>query len=446
VGVASEKRAPRRLLWAVVGAFVATVLLDVILYGRHGHGFVADDWEWLRNAHFDGPLAAGGWWQLRSRPGAWLSYFLTFGLVGDHPGVLYFILACLNGAVAAALVWTLTPRLGLARAAGIAAVWVLIPNHTALYLWDSTLNVQLAVLFTIIGLHLVAKRDDDRSVWIGVALLTASVLTYEITLGVAGVAIVLLYWRDGWRRITALLAPVVVAAAYSFLSTAHSLQQAALHSKDVLEAEFGTGLGVPDALGKVSIAVLLILAAMSIVRLVRADVRSQMLDDKLVVAGLVVIALGLLPALKSGSNLQALGDRIDAVASIGVAMMLVGIVAPVVRRVPTAAVGVGVLLLIAAFPVANKLSSSANWASDQVKEAAASPTLYVNPEKGSRDQITGAEGSWTVSAARELERGDQNAIACVPPRGPHNTPGDVSKYSLAECKHDAARQPIGTWR
>ncbi|HEY2814033.1 MAG TPA: hypothetical protein VGJ03_11265, partial [Acidimicrobiales bacterium] len=49
--VASEKRAPRRLLWAVAGAFVATVLLDVILYGRHGHGFVADDWEWLRNAH-----------------------------------------------------------------------------------------------------------------------------------------------------------------------------------------------------------------------------------------------------------------------------------------------------------------------------------------------------------------------------------------------------------
>jgi hypothetical protein len=148
--------------------------------------------------------------------------------------------------------------------------------------------------------------------------------------------------------------------------------------------------------------------------------------------------------LRTGSNLQGLGDRINAVASIGVAMVLVGIVAALAQVRPAVALAAGALLLVAAVPVANRQSSAAKWASTQVIVAAESPTLYVNPSKGSRDGITGAEGSWTVSAARELLRNNSNAIACVPPRGPHGSPGNDATYSLAQCGKDAPGGPPPT--
>jgi hypothetical protein len=82
--VVGVRRHPHWSLAALVG-------LLAVPYALLGVGWVLDDWFVLRNAHFDGPVAAAGREQWLARPGQGAVYALTFGLVGPHPLAIYAI-------------------------------------------------------------------------------------------------------------------------------------------------------------------------------------------------------------------------------------------------------------------------------------------------------------------------------------------------------------------
>src|SRR5262249_38464127 len=126
-----------------VSLLVALTAALAAPYALAGTNFVLDDWFALRNAMFDGAMSAGGHNQFLAGPGAWLTYGLTFGLIGNHPLPIYLLQTAVNAAVAVALFVAVRRFLPIVPAFAVAAVWVIVPNHTSLDNWASALNISI---------------------------------------------------------------------------------------------------------------------------------------------------------------------------------------------------------------------------------------------------------------------------------------------------------------
>ena len=154
---------------------LALALLVVVLavpYLLRGPKLFLDDWWVLRNRHFSGVLGAAGHQQAVSRPGAWLVFTGAFGLIGRHPVPLYVLQTALNAAIAASLFLVLRRFVTWGLATAVVVVRALLPNHSAMDHWASTLAIVVALLLLLVGAVLLIRAcDGDGHPWAAIALL-----------------------------------------------------------------------------------------------------------------------------------------------------------------------------------------------------------------------------------------------------------------------------------
>lgn len=283
--------------------YVLTVLAVIVAlpYAVLGVGFVLDDWLALGNAHFDGALGAAGRDAWLNRPGQGAVWALTFGLVGEHPLIHYCLQVALSALTAALLYRLLLRFLAQGPSLGIAALWLVVPNHGSLIRWSSA-NVILVSLALLLGAALLLTRasPDILADSAAAVLLAASVLCYEATAPAALVAALVLprlvsgQWR--WRASILALAGVGAAAAWVLLHLNPSKRGVDVTADLSLlfPAHFGWGVvpagPVASVVGAFALIGLTIVVSRALaIRRVDREV------EWLVPAGLALIVLGTLP-------------------------------------------------------------------------------------------------------------------------------------------------------
>ncbi|MGQ0616208.1 MAG: hypothetical protein ACT4PW_04335 [Acidimicrobiia bacterium] len=312
--------------------FVAAVVLALqVPYAVLGPNLLADDWVWLRNAHFGSWTEAGGFRQ-HGRPGAFVLYAVTFGLVGPHPLALYAVQsALLVGAALAVLALfrtVLPPRVALAAA----GLWAVAPQHTSLAFWASTSQVLACLMLAAVGLRLAIRSIRAGGIGLaGTALMAASITFYEITAGIAlaaAVALPVLLRRPTTWAATALRAALVAApVAWSLALDTVYPEGLVQHGGD-LSTGLVTGnltLGLAP-FGRVGTVLGWSAVALSALVLVQGRRRRRWeLSHQLIAYGYGVIVLGLLPLYRVWSELYGFNDRMTAVSGFGGVLVLTGL-------------------------------------------------------------------------------------------------------------------------
>lgn len=328
----------------------ALVLLTALPYAVLGAGFVLDDWFALGHAHFDGAFMAAGHEQWLARPGQGLVYFLTFGLVGEHPFVHYAIQIALS-AVAAVLIYRILERLASPGIAlGVAALWVVLPNHASLTRWPSATGILVALVLLLWGCLLYTSAAPTvRSEVGGGLLLATSMLCYEATAPAAAVAALLLPYavHRRWRWRGAFLAWAGLGAATAWMLVNFHPAKAAVHEtadlSQLLPAHFGWGVAPQVTTPLLTVLALAGFAAVLIQGLALGDRRREV--HWLVLAGLALIVLGTAPFLRYYYAPLGAGDRANVVAGVGTALCWAGLARLSWRWNPRLTIAAGVLVV-----------------------------------------------------------------------------------------------------
>jgi hypothetical protein len=305
-------------------------------YALRGPGFLLDDWVWLRNRRFGGLLATGGGWQVAARPGAWLIDTLQFGAIGAHPLPLYLLQLALNVCVAVAIVQVLRPFVGR-LAIAVALMWVLLPNHSSLTRWLTAASISVSLLLLLLGIDAVRRSTvAGAPVWRAVLLLCLAGLCYEATIPAACVVAlivpILVTGRPRWRLTLAAWLPLVLIAGWMLLHTPKHVDRAWLNVDAIFSSHFGSGLTpFPRAAPVLALGAAFGIGA-TVGRLVLSSWRSQTgTAERLVVAGLAAIAVGMLGFARFPNSFVGFDDRVNVVASVGAAMVWTGLLAQLWR-------------------------------------------------------------------------------------------------------------------
>ena len=305
-GIVSKRR---RAEWLLVGLVVALALP----YALAGPRIILDDWFFLRNAHFDGAFSAGGARQLMGRPGAWLLYAFQFGVIGRRPLALYVLQTAANAAVAVALFAAARRFVDRSVAFAIAAVWVVLPNHSSLSRWFSTFPAVVALLLVLIGLVVL---DTGRRPWVATACFVAAAVSYEAVIPAAMAVLVVVPLARRRRLDAQVLGGLLALALVTEWLWTHRLYPD-VHRADLgllFPIHFGSGIAAFPAA-----AVVLSLAGA--VGLVLGIYRK----DRLVLAGVAIIAVGSAAFIRWPWTVTGINDRANVIGSIGAATAWVGI-------------------------------------------------------------------------------------------------------------------------
>lgn len=199
---------------------------------------------------------AAGRGQWLARPGQGAVYSLTFGLVGAHPLIHYAIQVVLAAAAAVLLYRLLSRLIEPGPALGVAALWVVLPNHASLIDWPSAVGMLVALdLLLVGGVLLTAGRPSVGTELAAAAFLAASMLCYEATAPAAGVAALVLPWlvhrRPHWRGTA--LAWTALAGAGAWMVVNWNSAKSVVHVRadltQLFPAHFGWGLASPAVAG-----------------------------------------------------------------------------------------------------------------------------------------------------------------------------------------------------
>ncbi len=353
---------PRR---PVEVAIVACALagLAAAVYGGHAvhGGFISDAWAILALHDFAPETGVAGVAEhlldepnFSPRPLYAVYLAVLTEVLGGHMG---FWLAWLGamGVLMSVSLYVLLRELRLsALDAGIVATLVLVfPAATSLRLWTALVQAPLATALATLGfaiaLRAFAAEGDRRLLLHTVSLATfvASLLLYEIALPVM-LASVLLYrlrvpWREAaarWAIDCAVLLPLVLTVTRASSSSAETqdvhgawdhamtIADQALTLLTTIVLPFGSDRWYVLALiGLVPTAAILLRR-----QLAATDPAREALGRWLavVLAGVVVIALGyaiFVPAIDYYAPLgEGIGDRINAVPSVGWVLLVYGTV------------------------------------------------------------------------------------------------------------------------
>ncbi|MGQ0617096.1 MAG: hypothetical protein ACT4PW_08895 [Acidimicrobiia bacterium] len=428
----------RRLVGTVVRhpyLFVAImVVLAQVPYAAMGPNLLADDWVWLRNARFDGWFHAGGFRQA-GRPGAYLLYALTFGLVGPHPLALYAVQSVLYAAAALALLGLLRQLLPARVALAAATTWVVVPTHTSLAYWSSTAQALVALAALCAGATLVVRSSRSpgrpRLPLAGFVLVAGSVAFYEVT-AAAAVAVVTLPWLLGARGRRALAHAVggvgLVAVPVAWSLGLDTVYPTALARRQVdpgvaIVGNFNLGLPPFSTAGQ-------LVAGLGFgggLALLAVAVRRRRFEtpERLVAGGLVVLVLGVLPLFRVWSNFYGLADRMTTVSGVGAALAWTGLVLAGERQAPRCR---GLLtpwavtaLALALVPVhlarAERYRDAGRRSLDALPAIEAllvdDPDLEIEGPIGNADYVDGLNDGWNTTAAVQLRSGDPTVVVRV---------------------------------
>jgi hypothetical protein len=351
-----------------------------------GAGYVLDDWFTLGNAKADGIWGTPGHLIFVNRPGAGLLYSLVFGVFGGHPAVGLAVLTLLSAATAALLFVLCRRFVSLPVAAVIAALWVLLPNHTSLEYWQSCTPLAAATLLTLGAALCVARKDSTgRQTIAAAALVTAGSLTYEAVFPIGAAVVVFLPWLAGarwrWRDAVMRGGLMIPAAVYLILfrSTQKSISQVASLQR-AAPTHFGWGVVPPGKGATVVLIVALVAIAVAALKLLLPGFRADTgLGERLVVIGLGVIALGAIPFTFYFYEPLGAGDRFTLVSSIGGAMAWTGIGVMLWRWRAVVIPAAAVLLVMAMAARAQRVEQWTTAGADSQRVAHAITTRFPTP-------------------------------------------------------------------
>jgi hypothetical protein len=470
LGASTITAPPRRRIWervesqarAVVVAFVALLALPYLV---RGPALIADDFIWLRNARFGGWLAAGGPRAL-SRPGELLGTNLIFGLLGPRPLLLYAVQVALWMVAALAVLGCLRRLLGLRVALVVTLLWLWIPNHVSLEHWSSTWQIWAAIALLAFGVsRLIDSARAGKTSIIGLFLIAGSITFYELTVGIAVVAVVVGPWYVAGRfqRRTAVLGVALCGAAALWSLVAGTTYpggaSGSLTVSWVLSGVFSLGFAPWSKTGRLVMTVVSLLMVVVLFDAVRRADRHLRQSTKLLMGGMGIIVLGVLPLANFQTNFYGLYDRSNAVSSIGVAMVLTALalwirdftkakalMAPRLSiiagcgfgLVMTLALAVGAFQRISWNRTYHQQGADAVSVVRELGEGMQQIPILVNSRVADEPRFAGLIDGWNASAALQLKTGDQRAVVwvvgdCIANGPPVDRPG--AAYGSAPFAH-----------
>lgn len=333
-------RAGRPVSRGAVGVVAGLVLARAALYALTGVTWLADDWLIVANLERFGLFGSADGLALSARalPVAWLSYNVAFGVAGEHPLVLFAIGTALNVAVAA-LLFVVLDRVFTTRAALVAtALWILVPNHSSLTAWASTIQARTGLILLLGGVLLVLRGRG----WVGAATcFVLAAFSYELTvpLSFAGAVLLPTAGTISRRQRAAMAALLAVAALWLRLHPHYPVEFHFRNPIFVWSGHFGAGLvGTVAAPMQLRLLTSAVVAAGAVVCLALwlAGDRRWNGGPALAVSGMALMALGLatINSTAAAMDLTETGsvDRLFTTSSIGAAVLLAGIGLTVYER------------------------------------------------------------------------------------------------------------------
>jgi hypothetical protein len=344
----------------VYGYVFLTVLAIFMCASRILHGSdIMDDWAVRAEAHFTGfgGVLKDELQQDARRPLAAIYFAALFSVIGSHIKLMLAVSAILRLAIATSLYALLRElRFGWLDSVAIAGLTLLFPNSDSTWLWPSASVYSLAVACVLLGCLVNVRavrnggRHEGRLRVSGIALISAGILTNELVvpLALASGALYLLLTAPrralrSWGTDLLVLAIVIVTFTFHLIPVVHGGDNHEIssfsqmrHHAHVIFSQASTLLthsllpfGTPrnsTVLGMVGIIVALALVVTLSLRPRASSRRALVKWIAVATIGLLVIGLGyvmLVPANIYYVPLQpGLGNRINAVSAIGVALVL----------------------------------------------------------------------------------------------------------------------------
>ena len=440
----------------IAAALVVLVVMLAAPYAVRGPKLILDDWWVLRNRRFAGVLATAGHSQAVSRPGAWLVFTIAFGLLGRHPLALYVVQTALNVAVTLALFAVLRRFLGPPLAGAVVAVRALLPNHSAMDHWASTLAIVVSLLLLLGGARsLIGACDHNRPAWISAALFAMSGLCYEASLPMAAALLLAVPFLLGHRiRWSVLVMGGLAIGSTGAWMLAHPWRSVPSGYTDLTllyTIHFGRGITGSPSLAVVTGLVAAIAISLSLGRVLVPDLRGQVgVGEGLVGVGLLTILVGSLAFVKFPLAVVGINDRANYIGSIGSAMVWVGAGALLWRftdrrRIVLAlASAVFVLCVLPA-----RLEHDTNYwrAGTDAEQLVAGlrrsfphpdGPIVIGPAPLNRSGVVGLVADWDTSAALQLATGNRALVARIAPdAAAYRRAPESLRYDLRAGRRDA---------
>lgn len=344
-----------------VGPAVVSTLVAgrALVYAAMGPRFILDDWLILYRREYLGVADAIQHSRLVELPVKWLTQTVIFGLSGDHPLVLFALVTVLNLGAALALYYAIARFFPPPVPLLVAGLWVLTANHSTLTVWAAASQGVMAVALCCVGVTLLS-----RGRWLAaLAALTGSMLSYELTIPICITAAAVVGTRlvpnradapivrqvRRWQR-AVMVGWLVAVVGWMTQHPTYPIRSRRLQLWDTWSGHVSSGLLSTDAAPSLLLRALevgiAVGAVLCLVAWARGD-RGRTRGPALVLYGLVVMGLGLATTVLVPGGTVGLFNRLYGASSVGTAMLLVGIVLTVWRRLRTvgAALAIGLVSL-----------------------------------------------------------------------------------------------------
>jgi hypothetical protein len=446
---AAGRPPPVRRRWGDrrLGALLAgcAALAIAALHGPRP-GFVLDDWYLVERALDEGATGVVGNDLVAARPGSFLVYLTSFGIMGDRPIGLQVVQAAWLAA-AAVLAFLVLARFARREVAlSVVLLWLVLPNHLSLEIWPAALVADAGLVYLLGALLLLSSPVLDRWWILGACVLTAlACVTYEASIVAAAAAFVAIPWLIGrrvrWDAVAAGAVTLTFVLAWQ-LTHWHEVKRvdADLGAlAQMVPAHLGWGIVPAGPVATVTTVAALVGSVLVAARFVtRSRAGKPVGSEGLVLAGWVVVVVGALPfGLYYYAPLGA-GDRVNYLSSLGGAMVIAGLLWCLGRRSLVVAVTMGAALVIATIVV--RVERTEVW-----RTAAYDATAIANAAgrvgPGCRVIVIGPAPIQRENVAAFLDQSNVDAMVKVARRDP-TARGGISYGAAAfaaqpaECRVD----------
>lgn len=340
--------------------------LVTIAYAIGGAGYISDDYYMEDIVRNDGVIDAMVFFgfEAPARPLMGPYFAILYGVLPHFAGAQWLLLAAVNGLATLAL-WVYTRRtVGVEIGIYATAVFILLPNHSAVRFWHAGGNIALAVALVLLA---AVCLHAGRSPWLGGALLVAGMLVYE---AVFGLAIGLIgCWLIEARfvgtdrlsameirrrvRVAAVMATMLtVAALTAYLRSPKrvSLEQTGpgWPDRQALDGLLGEGLTGASGLGVISLVVVAGACAWGVASFLPSFGANRSDIDRGFRFGAVLLVSSTAPLIYVGREFGVSGvfDRDNYVPSVGIVLLIGSVWALAASRFRTASHIAAVALLM----------------------------------------------------------------------------------------------------